>query len=184
MPEITYQERLNSERTEKVRRMLRELPPSCTDFINSITMTTSPLTRMAYTIDLQTFCSYAVKEIPYFSTKEPSCWTDEDLARFTARDLNGWAMFSYFNVSDGEPWNDLNVEGGAFTLVYPGPNGPVPTRQYMAAREAFEDYLLMALLKQRAPERHAEVLRAWKDEAFEYTELRELIYRYLKESIR
>ena len=104
--------------------------------------------------------------------------------RGLARDLNGWAMFSYFNVSDGEPWNDLNVEGGAFTLVYPGPNGPVPTRQYMAAREAFEDYLLMALLKQRAPERHAEVLRAWKDEAFEYTELRELIYQYLKESIR
>ena len=93
MPEITYQERLNSERTEKVRRMLRELPPSCSDFINSITMTTSPLTRMAYTIDLQTFCSYAVKEIPYFSTKEPSCWTDEDLARFTARDLNGYADY-------------------------------------------------------------------------------------------
>ena len=47
MPEITYQERMNAERTEKVRRMLRDLPPSCTDFINSITMTTSPLTRMA-----------------------------------------------------------------------------------------------------------------------------------------
>ena len=51
MPEITYQERINTERTEKTRRMLRELPPSCADFINSITMTTSPLTRMAYTID-------------------------------------------------------------------------------------------------------------------------------------
>ena len=48
MPEITYQERMNAERTEKVRHMLRDLPPSCTDFINSITMTTSPLTRMAY----------------------------------------------------------------------------------------------------------------------------------------
>lgn len=71
MPEITYQERMNAERTEKVRHMLRELPPSCTDFINSITMTTSPLTRMAYTIDLQTFCDYAAKELPYFRQNRP-----------------------------------------------------------------------------------------------------------------
>ena len=82
MPEITYQERMNAERTEKVRHMLRELPPSCTDFINSITMTTSPLTRMAYTIDLQTFCDYAAKELPYFSKKSPSSWNDDDMSRF------------------------------------------------------------------------------------------------------
>ena len=105
MPEITYQERINTERTEKVRRMLRDLPPSCTDFINSITMTTSPLTRMAYTIDLQTFCDYAAKELPYFSTKAPAAWTDDDLARFTARDLNGYADYLtlyYKDASIGE----------------------------------------------------------------------------------
>ena len=43
MATATYQERLNAERTEKVRSMLRDLPSSCTDFINSITMTTSLL---------------------------------------------------------------------------------------------------------------------------------------------
>lgn len=37
MPEITYQERMNAERTEKVRHMLRELPPSCT-----VSLTASP----------------------------------------------------------------------------------------------------------------------------------------------
>ncbi len=93
MAELTYQERLNTERTEKVRRMLADLPASCTDFINSITMTTSPLTRMAYTIDLKTFCDYAVKELPYFASKTPREWTDEDLGHFTARDLNGYADY-------------------------------------------------------------------------------------------
>ena len=85
--------------------MLRELPPSCADFINSITMTTSPLTRMAYTIDLQTFCDYAAKELPYFSTKMPATWTDDDMARFTARDLNGYADYLtlyYKDASIGE----------------------------------------------------------------------------------
>ena len=93
MPDISYQERLNAERTEKIRRMLRDLPTACTDFINSIAMTTSPLTRMAYTIDLQTFCDYASRELPYFSSKTASEWTDGDLARFTARDLNGYADY-------------------------------------------------------------------------------------------
>ena len=93
MAEITYQEQLNAERTEKIRAMLKKLPVACTDFINSITMTTSVLTRMAYTIDLQTFCSYAMKEIPYFAEKTPENWTDEDLAYFTARDLNGYADY-------------------------------------------------------------------------------------------
>lgn len=93
MADMTYQEQLNAERTEKIRGMLRTLPVSCTDFINSITMTTSVLTRMAYTIDLQTFCGYAVREIPYFADKSPEKWTDEDLGHFTARDLNGYSDY-------------------------------------------------------------------------------------------
>jgi len=93
MANISYTEQLNAERTEKIRAMLRTLPASCTDFINSIAMTTSVLTRMAYTIDLQTFCGYATKEIPYFAEKTPENWTDADLSHFTARDLNGYADY-------------------------------------------------------------------------------------------
>jgi len=93
LAQITYIEQLNAERTEKIRSMLRTLPVSCSDFINSIAMTTSVLTRMAYTIDLQTFCGYATKEIPYFAEKSPENWTDEDLSHFSARDLNGYADY-------------------------------------------------------------------------------------------
>jgi len=93
VPNSTYQEKLNTERTERVRAMLRELPASCSDFINSIAMTTSVLTRMAYTIDLQTFCGFATKEIPYFAEKSPENWTDEDLSYFTARDLHAYADY-------------------------------------------------------------------------------------------
>lgn len=98
----SYIEQLNAERTAKIRTMLRSLPASCTDFINSIAMTTSVLTRMAYTIDLQTFCGYASKEIPYFSEKKPENWTDEDLAHFTARDLNGYADYLTLYYKDSE----------------------------------------------------------------------------------
>ena len=93
MANTSYQEQLNAERTQKIRSMLHVLPSSCTDFINSIAMTTSVLTRMAYTIDLQTFCNYAVKEIPYFADKKPELWIDEDLAQFTAKDLHAYADY-------------------------------------------------------------------------------------------
>lgn len=104
MATVTYQEQLNAQRTEKIRAMLRTLPTSCSDFINSIAMTTSVLTRMAYTIDLQTFCGYAMKEIPYFSEKTPETWTDEDLGRFTARDLHAYANYLtlYYKEEIGE----------------------------------------------------------------------------------
>ena len=71
MANISYLEQLNAERTAKIREMLRSLPVSCTDFINSIAMTTSVLTRMAYTIDLQTFCGFATappSTVTHFST--------------------------------------------------------------------------------------------------------------------
>ncbi len=99
-----YFEQLAAERTERTRAMLADLPVACTDFINSITMTTSPLTRMAYTIDLGTFCEYACKEIPSFGDKKPREWTDEDLGRFVAKDLHGYADYLtlYMKESDSD----------------------------------------------------------------------------------
>lgn len=88
-----YYEKLSSERTERTRNMLQHLPVACTDFINSIAMTTSPLTRMAYTIDLGTFCEYANKEIPFFADKSPREWSDDDLSHFVAKDLHGYADY-------------------------------------------------------------------------------------------
>ena len=102
MANLSYIEQLNAERTEKIRAMLRTLPKSCADFINSIAMTTSVLTRMAYTIDLQTFCGYATKEIPFFAEKTPENWTDEDLSKFTARDLNGYADYLTLYYKDAD----------------------------------------------------------------------------------
>ena len=59
---LSYQEQVAAQRTEKVREMLKALPAPCADFIRGITLTTSPLTRMAYTIDLGVFFDYLVKK--------------------------------------------------------------------------------------------------------------------------
>lgn len=89
----TYQEILNEKRTDAIRQKLSELPSACSDFINSILMTTSTLTRLAYTIDLGTFCTFVSRELPYYADKSPLNWTDEDFAHFTAKDLNQYAEY-------------------------------------------------------------------------------------------
>ena len=71
MANENYQEHLAAERTERTRKMLQSLPASCTDFITSIALTTSPLTRMAYTIDLGTFCEFATRKFPITLPKSP-----------------------------------------------------------------------------------------------------------------
>lgn len=104
-PSLTYQEKIAAERTEKIREMLKSLPPACSDFIRSITMTTSPLTRMAYTIDLGVFFEYVAKELPAFGSKTAFEITDDDLDKITARDLHGYTDYLslYFkNTPQGE----------------------------------------------------------------------------------
>ena len=73
--------------------MLKTLPTACADFIRSISMTTSPLTRMAYTIDLGVFFSYLHDELPYFADKTASEIDDADLDELTVRDLHGYADY-------------------------------------------------------------------------------------------
>lgn len=69
-----------------------------------------------------------------------------------ARGANGWGFYSYY-APRGDPWNDFDAGPGENTpdyqMVYPGPRGPVPTRQSESVRRGWEDYCLLTLLKQR-----------------------------------
>ncbi len=97
------------------------------------------------------------------------------------RNFNSWNMFAYFDTAHFESWDDMGAAGlgTSFTLVYPGPNGPVPTRQFEAAREGFQDYLLMRLVERRNPAAHAAIIAEFVAGA-SYEELREMIYAALE----
>ena len=93
--------------------------------------------------------------------------------------FNGWNLFCYHNPPGYEIWDDMDLPDAGIALAYPGPNGPVPTRQFEAAREGYEDYMLMALLKQRSSQQHAEVLAACRA-GRSYVELRDMVYGALE----
>ena len=71
-----------------------------------------------------------------------------------ARGWNGWGFYSYF-APRGDPWNDFDAEWTTgedlpdYQVVYPGPRGPIATRQSEALRAGWEDYCLLTLLREK-----------------------------------
>jgi hypothetical protein len=86
------------------------------------------------------------------------------------RGWNGWGFYSY-HAPRGNPWIDTDAnwytkeDRPDYQMVYPGPNGPVPTRQSEAVREGWEDYQLLTLMKNRGMKRQlADVLAAYEED--------------------
>ena len=102
MPDLTYQEQLDQKRMLMIRSMLSGLPRSCADFIRSLLTTSSILTRLAYTIDLSTFFTFADKELSVFADKNVSDLTDDDIALLKARDIEMYSEYLtlYFKEID------------------------------------------------------------------------------------
>ena len=102
----TYREEVDAKRIMQIRSISRELPQSCGDFLRSIAVTTSTLTRLAYAIDLKTFFHFLHTERLYYSEKEITLLNETDLAALTQSDLVSYTEYLtyYFksDASDGE----------------------------------------------------------------------------------
>ncbi len=100
-----YREALDIQRMERARGILLGLPRTCADFIRAIGQTTSTLTRLAYAIDLETFFTFATRELPALGGKKPSECREEDLARLAPRDIETYADYLtlyYTEEADGQ----------------------------------------------------------------------------------
>lgn len=101
-----------------------------------------------------------------------------------AKGWNGWGFFAYYRP-DADPWNDFDRTGPNaspdFSMVYPGPRGPIATRHSEAVREGYEDYRLMDLLRKQGKNREADaIVRDYKNNL----PLTELRLRALKAAAR
>ena len=92
-PVNQYREESDAKRILQIREMIRDLPQACSDFIRSIAVTTSTLTRLAYTIDLKTFFYFLHSERIAFADKVPALLTDQDLEKLTQNDLTAYTEY-------------------------------------------------------------------------------------------
>lgn len=70
MAALSYHEQEDIENTKRIRGILKELPPFCTDFFRGIEPRTSARTRLAYTYDLKTFFDFLKQVNPELKSKK------------------------------------------------------------------------------------------------------------------
>lgn len=107
-----------------------------------------------------------------------------------ARGCNGWGFYSYY-APRGNPWTDFDAEWITgedlpdYQMVYPGPRGPIASRQSEATREGWEDYCLLTLLRRQGRDDVLRsLLRDYQAGTRSLTELRDAALRAAAESAR
>ena len=70
MAALSYHEQEDIENTKRIRGILKELPPFCTDFFRGIEPRTSARTRLAYAYDLKTFFDFLKQANPVLKSKK------------------------------------------------------------------------------------------------------------------
>ena len=87
MPDLSYHKEEEIRNTQKLRELIRELPPYVRDFFRGIEPTTSSRTRIAYAYDLRVFFRYLHENNGTFSKKEIREIRLDDLESLTPMDI-------------------------------------------------------------------------------------------------
>ena len=99
-----YRDELDAKRILQIREITRGLPQACSDFLRSIAISTSSLTRLAYAIDLNTFFNFLHDERVCFSEKELKLMNDQDLEKLSRNDIIAYTEYLtyYFKNTDND----------------------------------------------------------------------------------
>lgn len=116
MAALSYHEQEDIENTKRIRGILKELPPFCTDFFRGIEPRTSARTRLAYAYDLKTFFDFLKQANPELKTKELRDFPLSILDEIKLMDLEEY--IEYLKCYSTEKREDLmNTERGIMRKV-------------------------------------------------------------------
>ncbi len=105
---LTYHKMQSHKHNERIKTLLKKLPPVCSDYFRSISQTTSALTRLAYAYDLRLFFYYLCTERYSFANSKPELMTIEEIAQITARDIEGFQEY-LLQYTKNEMPNDAGI---------------------------------------------------------------------------
>ena len=127
-----FRDELDAKRILQIREITRGLPQACSDFLRSIAISTSSLTRLAYAIDLNTFFNFLHDERITFSQKELILLTDQDLGELTRSDIIAYTEYLTYYLKSAE--ND-SVPNRIFV------NHELSIKRKLCTIRSFYDYL-------------------------------------------
>ena len=100
MRELTYHEQKDRDNIIKLRKLMKDLPPFCTDFFRGIEPRTSSRTRIAYAYDLSVFFDFLKKENPMFGKMDNRDFLLDHLDRLTVSDLEEYMEYLKYRFNE------------------------------------------------------------------------------------
>ena len=116
MANIPYYQQKDIENIKKLREMMKELPPFCTEFFRGIEPRTSTRTRIAYAYDLSVFFDFLKKENPVFSKMERMDFQLEQLDKITVTDLEEYMEYLKYRFNE-QNHEIMNQERGIMRKI-------------------------------------------------------------------
>ena len=109
MAELNYYEQQKNKNTEKIREMLKFLPPFCGEFFRSMAQKNiNASSRLAYAYDLRIFFEYALDAYDSFKGKTMKTLTLDLLDTLSPQDID--AFLEYVTYYQKEYENSENIE--------------------------------------------------------------------------
>lgn len=109
MQERTYHDQVNINNTEKLRKLLDDLPPFCRHFFRGIEPTTSSRTRIAYAYDLRVFFDFLKSVNPSLKNMDMKDIKVDILDQIKAIDIEEYLDYlTYYKSNEIERLNKEN----------------------------------------------------------------------------
>lgn len=107
---VSYHTKVARQRTERLRALTKQLPPSCEDFFRGIEPTTTVLTRLNYAYDLRLFFRYLSENESSYRSLTMEEFTDEILATVKPIVLERYLEYlNYYQDENGREWENANT---------------------------------------------------------------------------
>ncbi len=116
MANLPYYEQKDIENIQKLRTLLKDLPPFCTEYFRGIEPRTSTRTRIAYAYDLSVFFDFLKKENPIFSKMDRMDFRLEHLDQLTVTDLEEYMEYLKYRFNENNK-EVINKERGIMRKI-------------------------------------------------------------------
>ena len=108
----SYHEQTDMTNIQKLRDILKTLPPFAKDYFRAVEPTTSTRTRISYAYDIRVFFRFLIEENPYYKNYQTTDFKAEDLDRLEAVDIEEYQEYLKLYQKDEEDGSTASVTNG------------------------------------------------------------------------
>ena len=108
----SYHEQTDMTNIQKLREILKTLPPFAKDYFRAVEPTTSTRTRISYAYDIRVFFRFLMEENPYYKNYQITDFKVTDLDRLEAVDIEEYEEYLKLYQRDETDGSTVSVTNG------------------------------------------------------------------------